>query len=110
MISLPSNELTRINYKMGNPSKSLSSLKLLKSYIGNDSFMSSLSDIFSSEKIIASNDEIKNYFEKNSEFSLDWFFDSYINYSGQTDFKIHKKNHQSQSKIKHSKNFHYHFH
>ena len=91
MISLPSNELTRINYKMGNPSKSLSSLKLLKSYIGNDSFMSSLSDIFSSEKIIASNDEIKNYFEKNSEFSLDWFFDSYINYSGQTDFKIHKK-------------------
>mgnify|MGYP003325443390 CR=1 FL=1 len=30
--------------------------------------MSSLSDIFSSEKIIASNDEIKNYFEKNSEF------------------------------------------
>ena len=80
MISLPSNELTRINYKMGNPSKSLSSLKLLKSYIGNDSFMSSLSDIFSSEKIIASNDEIKNYFEKNSEFSLDWFFDSYTKF------------------------------
>ena len=28
---------------------------------------------------------------QNSKFSLDWFFDSYINYSGQTDFKIHKK-------------------
>ena len=110
MISLPSNELTRINYKMGNPSKSLSSLKLLKSYIGNRQFYVISFRYFFSEKIITTMMKIKNYFEKNGEFSLDWFFDSYINYSGQTDFKIHKKNHQSQSKIKHSKNFHYQFH
>ncbi len=90
-IILPSNELTRINYRLSSPAKSFYSLKTLNSYIGEKHFKESISKIINSEKPIAQTIQIQNIFESISSKNLKWFFSDYLNYDGLIDLKIFKK-------------------
>ena len=93
-ISLSADKLTRINYKLSNPAKSLYSLKLLNNYIGLSSFNSSLLKILNGNKFIHNNQDLKKIFQKSSSLNLDWFFDNYIHSDKLIDFKIFKKNNE----------------
>ena len=90
-ISLPSNRLTRINYRISNPSKSLKSLNLLKSYVGSSSFNQSISEILFNEKLINNLFDLEELFENNTNLNLEWFFKKYINSDNLIDFKFQKK-------------------
>ena len=88
---LPSNELTRINYRLSSPAKSFYSLKTLKSYIGEKHFKESILKLINSEKPIAQTIQIQNIFESISSKNLKWFFSDFLNYDGLIDLKIFKK-------------------
>ena len=88
---LPSNELTRINYRLSSPAKSFYSLKTLNSYIGEKHFKESILQIINSEKPIAQTIQIQNIFESISSKNLKWFFSDYLNYDGLIDLKVFKK-------------------
>ena len=90
-LSLPSNELTRVNYVLSNPSKSLFSLNFLSSYIGKDNFNNSILKLFNTDRPLGSLNQIKNIFELNSSKDLKWFFDNYLDYDGLIDLKISTK-------------------
>ena len=90
-LSIPSNELTRVNYILSNPSKSLFSLKFLRTYIGKDNFNNSITKLFNSDYPLGSVNQIKNIFELNSSTDLKWFFDNYLQYDGLIDLKISEK-------------------
>ena len=88
---LPSNELTRINYRLSSPAKSFYSLKILHSYVGEKHFKESILQIINSEKPIAQTIQIQNIFESISSKNLKWFFSDYLNYDGLIDLKVFKK-------------------
>ena len=90
-LSIPSNELTRVNYILSNPSKSLFSLKFLSSYIGKDNFNKSVLELYNTDQPLGSLNQIKNIFELNSSTDLKWFFDDYLDYDGLIDLKISNK-------------------
>ena len=90
-LSIPSDELTRVNYILSNPSKSLFSLKFLRSYIGKDNFNNSVLELFNTDRPLGSLYQIKNIFELNSSKDLKWFFDNYLDYDGLIDLKISTK-------------------
>ena len=90
-LSIPSNELTRVNYILSNPSKSLFSLKFLSTYIGKDNFNNSITKLFNSDYPLGGLNQIKNIFELNSSTDLKWFFDNYLEYDGLIDLKISEK-------------------
>ena len=86
-ISEPSNNLTRINYRLINPAKSLNAFKLLELYdedLIHKTFKILLNDQLSFKK----NDQLKDVFKRNTSENLDWFFDHYINFSELLDYKI----------------------
>ncbi|MAT79407.1 MAG: hypothetical protein CMD13_01525 [Flavobacteriales bacterium] len=90
-LSIPSNELTRVNYILSNPSKSLFSLKFLSTYIGKDNFNNSITKLFNSDYPLGDLKQIKNIFELNSSTDLKWFFENYLEYDGLIDLKISEK-------------------
>lgn len=90
-LSIPSNELTRVNYILSNPSKSLFSLNFLSSYIGKDNFNNSVLELFNTDQPLGSLNQIKNIFELSSSKDLKWFFDNYLDYDGLIDLKISSK-------------------
>ena len=86
-ISEPSNNLTRINYRLINPAKSLNAFKLLELYdetLIHKTFKILLNDQLS----FNNNDRLKDVFKRNTSKNLDWFFDHYINFSELLDYKI----------------------
>ena len=97
-LSLPSDKLTRVNYRLSSPSKSLFSLKILSNYIGEDEFKKSISKIFNSKNSITDIVRIKKIFEFNSSYNLDWFFNDYLDFDGLIDLKILKKKNNFQFK------------
>ena len=90
-IYLSSDKLTRINYTLSNPSKSLKSLNLLRNYIGSVSFNKSVSEILFSQKQVNNIFDLEELFENNTNLKLDWFFKKYIKSDKLIDFKIYKK-------------------
>ena len=90
-ISEPSNNLTRINYRLINPAKSLNAFKLLELYdvdLIHKTFKILLNDKLS----FINNDQLKDVFKRNTNENLDWFFDHYINFSESLDYKIEINN------------------
>ena len=90
-ISLPSDELTRINYRLANPAKSFYSMRIIENYLGSLHFKKSIKEIFDKKDPITNNNQVQRIFEANSTKNLKWFFSNYLNYDGLIDFKINKK-------------------
>ncbi len=90
-ISLPSDELTRINYRLANPAKSFYSMRIIENYLGSLHFKKSIKEIFDKKDPITNNNQVQKIFEANSTKNLKWFFSNYLNYDGLIDFKINKK-------------------
>ncbi len=90
-ISEPSNNLTRINYRLINPAKSLNAFKLLELY--DVDLIHKIFKILLNDKLsFINNDQLKDVFERNTNENLDWFFDYYINFSESLDYKIEINN------------------
>jgi len=90
-LSLSSDKLTRVNYRLSSPSKSFYSLKILNDYIGGDNFRKAILKILNSKKMITKTEQIQIIFESNSKYNLNWFFNNYLEYDGLIDLKIKRK-------------------
>ena len=86
-ISEPSNNLTRINYRLINPSKSMNAFKLLELY-DKDLIHKTFKILLNDQLSFSNNDQLKDVFKRSTNKNLDWFFDHYINFSGTLDYKI----------------------
>ncbi len=91
MISEPSNNLTRINYRLINPAKSLNAFKLLELY-DEDLIHKTFKILLSDKLSFINNNQLKDLFKSNTNENLDWFFDHYINFSESLDYKIEINN------------------
>ena len=90
-ISEPSNNLTRINYRLINPAKSLNAFKLLELY-DEDLIHKTFKILLNDKLSFINNDQLKDVFKRNTNENLDWFFDYYINFSESLDYKIEINN------------------
>jgi len=90
-ISEPSNNLTRINYRLINPAKSLNAFKLLELY-DEDLIHKTFKILLNNKLSFNNNDQLKDVFKRNTNENLDWFFDHYINFSESLDYKIEINN------------------
>ena len=90
-ISEPSNNLTRINYRLINPAKSLNAFKLLELY-DEDLIHKTFKILLNDKLSFINNDQLKDVFKRNTNENLDWFFDHYINFSESLDYKIEINN------------------
>ena len=90
-ISEPSNNLTRINYRLINPAKSLNAFKLLELY-DEDLIHKTFKILLNDKLSFINNDQLKDLFKSNTNENLDWFFDHYINFSESLDYKIEINN------------------
>ena len=90
-ISEPSNNLTRINYRLINPAKSLNAFKLLELY-DKDLIHKTFKILLNNKLSFNNNDQLKDVFKRNTNENLDWFFDHYINFSESLDYKIEINN------------------
>ena len=86
-ISEPSNNLTRINYRLVNPAKSLNAFKLLELY-DEDLIHKTFKILLNDQLLFKNNDQLKDVFKRNTSENLDWFFDHFINFSELLDYKI----------------------
>ena len=86
-ISEPSNNLTRINYRLINPAKSLNAFKLLELY-DEDLIHKTFKILLNDKLSFINSDQLKDIFKRNTNENLDWFFDDYINFSESLDYKI----------------------
>ena len=90
-ISEPSNNLTRINYRLINPAKSLNAFKLLELY-DEDLIHKTFKILLNDQLLFKNNDQLKDVFKRNTSENLDWFFDHFINFSELLDYKIEINN------------------
>ena len=90
-ISEQSQNLTRINYRLINPSKSLNAFKLLELY-DEGLIHKTFKILINDQSSFNNNVQLKNVFKLSSNKDLDWFFDHYINLSESLDYKINVNN------------------
>ena len=89
-ISEQSQNLTRINYRLINPSKSLNAFKLLDLYEKNLADKT-LKTLINDEIVFDNIDDLQKIFELYSNKDLSWFFSAYINLIEPLDYKISLK-------------------
>ncbi len=89
-ISEQSQNLTRINYRLINPSKSLNAFKLLDLYEKNLADKT-LKTLINDEILFDNIDDLQKIFELHSNKDLSWFFIGYINLIEPLDYKISLK-------------------
>ena len=89
-ISEQSQNLTRINYRLINPSKSLNAFKLLDLYEKNLADKT-LKTLINDEIVFDNIDDLQKIFELYSNKDLSWFFTAYINLIEPLDYKISLK-------------------
>ena len=89
-ISEEAQNLTRINYRLVNPSKSLNAFKLLELY--DENLVDQTFKTLINDKIIFDDvEDLKNIFKSASKKDLNWFFNDYINMTEPLDYKITQK-------------------